>query len=53
MTKGSPDTIRSELQERWHEVWWEIGEEVLMELIESMPCRVQEVLDARGWYMSH
>ena len=50
--KGSPDTIRSILQARLHEVWWEISEEVLEELIKSMPRRVKEVLDAQGWYTS-
>ena len=51
--KGSPSAIRQVIQEHLHEVWWEIGEEVLKKLIESMPHRVNEVLAARGWYTSH
>ena len=51
--KGSPQTIKAILRERLHEIWWDIGEEVLRKLVESMPKRVQEVITARGWYMSH
>jgi transposase len=51
--KGSSHTVRMELRQRLHEVWWDIGEDVLKWLIESMPCRVKEVLTARGWYTSH
>jgi len=51
--KGSPQTIKAMLQERLHKIWWEIGEEVLNRLVESMPGRVQEVIAAKGWYTSH
>ena len=51
--KGSSDTVRVELRQRLHEVWWDIGQDVLKRLIESMPRRVKEVLTARGWYTSH
>jgi transposase len=48
--KGSPNSIRSVLKERLHKIWWDIGPEVLGRLIESMPHRVQAVIDAKGWY---
>jgi len=51
--KGSPETIKAKLRERVHKIWWEIGEKVLDALIESMPCRVEEVLHARGWYTKY
>ena len=47
---GSPDAIKAVLKERLYEVWWDIGEEVLNRLIESMPERVQAVIEADGWY---
>ena len=43
---GSPDTIKTILKKRLHEIWWE----VFNRLIESMPERVQAVIDAEGWY---
>jgi len=51
--RGSPRYIRQVLSERLHEVWWSIGEEVLDRLIESMPHRVQALIDARGWYTDY
>lgn len=51
--KGSPPAIKLKLQERLNKIWWEIGEDTLNHLIESMPNRVQEVIAARGWYTSH
>jgi hypothetical protein len=33
-------------------IWWSIGKEVLNGLIESMPHRIKEVIDAGGWYIS-
>jgi transposase len=51
--KGSPQTIKAILRERLHKIWWEIGEDVLNDLIEGMPKRVKEVITARGWYTSH
>ena len=47
---GSPDTIKALLKEHLHQIWWDIGEEVLNQLIESVPGRVQAVLEADGWY---
>jgi transposase len=35
--QGSPETVKSVLKERLHKVWWDIGERVLNQLIESMP----------------
>jgi len=51
--KGSPDTIRATLQERIHKLWWYIGSDILRTYMESMPCRVQQVLQARGWYTEY
>jgi len=51
--KGSPQTIKATLQERLHKIWWGIGEDLLNNLIESMPRRVEEVIAVRGWYTSH
>jgi transposase len=51
--KGSSYTVRAVLQQRLHEIWWNIGEDVLKRQIESMPHRVKEVLTARGWYTSY
>ena len=48
--RGSPESIKSVLKERLHKVWWDIGERVLNQLIESMPECVEEVLEADGWY---
>jgi transposase len=48
--RGSPATVKSVLKKRLHEVWWDIGEGMLNQLIESMLERVQAVLEAEGWY---
>jgi transposase len=48
--KGGPETIKRILRERLMEIWWDIGEEVLTRLIQSMPDRVQAVITAKGWY---
>jgi len=47
---GSPAKVRSILKERLSTIWWDIGEEVLNKLIESMPERVRELREAKGWY---
>jgi transposase len=47
---GSPAIIRGILKRRLLEVWWEIGEEVLNGLMESMPQRVDALVKAEGWY---
>src|SRR5579859_3271299 len=54
--KGSCGTIKAALQERLHKIWWDIGGvrgEVLNDLINGMPKRVEEVITARGWYTGH
>jgi len=48
--KGSAKAIKAMLRERLMDVWWDIGAEVLNELVESMPDRVNAVWHARGWY---
>jgi transposase len=51
--KGSESTVRGELRKRLNEIWWDIGEDVLNKLIDSMPNRIQAVLKARGWYTEY
>jgi hypothetical protein len=51
--RGGPAAIRRMLRARLTEVWWDIGEEVLSPLIESMSHRVQAVLGAQGWYTKY
>jgi len=53
MLHGSPDAIKTTLRARLMEVWWDITEDVLSQLIESMPRRVQALLDAKGWYTEY
>ena len=48
--RGPPYTIQLKLKERLMEVWWDIGEEVLDRLIDSMLSRVQALIEADGWY---
>jgi DDE superfamily endonuclease len=50
---GPPETIKAKLTERLMKIWWSIDEEVLNGLISSMPHRVQDVIDADGWYTSY
>jgi len=50
---GSPQYIRERITERVNEVWWSIGEQVLEDLIDSMPDRVQALIKARGWYTKY
>jgi len=51
--KGSPETIKAALRPRLQEIWWNIGNDVLMNLVESMPCRVQALIHAKGWYIEY
>ena len=53
MLQGSPDTIRQKLIERLFTVWWDIEEEVLNRLSDSMPHRVHALIAARGWYTKY
>ena len=50
---GGPEMIKAQLTERLRQVWWSIDEEFLETLIRSMPDRVREILDARGWYTKY
>ena len=50
---GCPETVKRVLKERLAEVWRDIGREVLDRLIDSMPSRVQALLDAEGWYTEY
>src|SRR2546423_4117936 len=51
--QGSPTAIRRILQERLLVVWWNINERILRDLIDSMPCRVQALIAAKGWYTKY
>ena len=48
--RGSAEKVKSVLKERLFKIWWGIGEDVLNRLVESIPERVQAVLEADGWY---
>jgi|SRR5579859_285509 len=50
---GSPAMIKKVLVVRLTEIWWDIHEEVLNRLIDSMPHRVQALLEAEGWYTEY
>ena len=47
---GPPHRIGQKLSERFIEVWWDIGEEVLGCLIDSVLSRVQVLIETDGWY---
>jgi len=51
--KGSPNVVKMKLKERLMEIWWQIGEEVLDQLIDSMPGRVRALIHAKGWYTEY
>jgi len=51
--RGSPATIKAVLKRRLMEIWWNIGDGVLKDLIDSMTHRVRALLDARGWYTKY
>ena len=51
--RGPPHFIRQKLRERLMPLWWEIGQGVLNGLIDSMPHRVQALIDAKGWYTKY
>ena len=46
--QGPPRIIRITLRQRLNEVWWEISEEVLNDLVESMPRRIQALIDIKS-----
>jgi len=47
---GSSEAVRRVLRERLMEVWWDIGDKVLDDLVDSMPHRVHALIAANGWY---
>ena len=51
--EGSPNAIKTILKDRVMKIWWDIGEEVLNRLIDSMPGRVHALLNAKGWYTDY
>ncbi len=50
---GRPEAVRRALAERLMIVWAEIGEDIMNALIDSMPRRVQAVIEAKGWYTKY
>jgi hypothetical protein len=50
---GSPAIIRQVLKRRLLKVWWNIGEDVLKGLVESMPQRVRALCKVKGWYTKY
>ncbi len=51
--KGSGKAVRKELQDWLNKIWWDIGEDVLNKLIDSMLMRIEAVLKAKGWYTEY
>jgi len=51
--RGSPNVVKAKLKQRLTEIWWKIGEDVLDNLVDSMPRRVQALIDAKGWYTKY
>ena len=51
--RGNPNTVKQILIPSLMEVWWNIGEEVLNALIESMLQRVNALWKAKGWYTGY
>ena len=51
--QGSPAAIRRILRERLMEVWWNISEGVLRNLIDSMLRRVHALIAVKGWYTKY
>jgi len=48
--QGSPQTMQRRLAAILPQVWEEIRERYFETILDSMPERVQAVIDARGWY---
>ena len=51
--RGSRDAIKRVLRTWLTEVWWDIGEEVLNRLLDSIPHRVQALLAVECWYTKY
>ena len=48
--QGGPEKVHEVLEERLKVVWYDIGAEVLINLVESMPRRVAALYAAKGLY---
>lgn len=51
--RGGPEAVRYALAERLAIVWADIGPDTMNALIDSMPRRVQALIDAKGWYTKY
>ena len=51
--RGGPEKVCEVLEERLKIVWQDIGAEVLINLVESMPRRVAALYAVKGWYTSY
>ena len=50
---GGPEVVQHALAERLAIVWADIGPDTMNALIDSMPRRVQALIDAKGWYTKY
>ena len=50
---GRPEAVRRALAQRLAIVWADIGEDMMSALIDSMPRRVQALIEAKGWYTKY
>ena len=50
---GGPEAVKHALSERLAIVWADIGADTMNALIDSMPRRVQALIDAKGWYTKY
>ena len=50
---GKTEEALIELIQATVTVWEEIEQEVLDKLVDSMPDRIQAVIDAKGWYTKY
>ncbi len=50
---GGPEAVKHALSERLAMVWVDIGPDIMNALIDSMPRRVQALIDAKGWYTKY
>ncbi len=47
---GAPPTVQRILEERLQLIWRDIGADLLEKLVQSMPERVNALIEAHGWY---
>ena len=50
---GGPEAVQRALAERLTIVWEDIGPDTMNALINSMPRRVQALIEAKGWYTKY